>query len=77
MRSAKDSNGRLANVFVQRYEDERVEVATAAWAEQRVLDGGQTQLVVLHDGERVEGVPRPGRFSAHPLRRARNSGRRS
>jgi lipopolysaccharide export system permease protein len=52
-----DSSGRLANVFVQRYEDERVEVATAAWAEQRVLDGGQTQLIVLHDGERVEGVP--------------------
>ena len=53
----KDSNGRLANVFVQRYVDERIEVATAAWAEQRVLDGGQTQLIVLHDGERVEGVP--------------------
>lgn len=52
-----DSNGRLANVFVQRYVNERVEVATAAWAEQRVLDGGQTQLIVLHDGERVEGVP--------------------
>ena len=53
----KDSNGRLANVFVQRNVDDRVEVATAAWAEQRVLDGGQTQLIVLHDGERVEGVP--------------------
>ena len=53
----KDANGRLANVFVQRYENDRVEVATAAWAEQRVLDGGQTQIVVLHDGERVEGVP--------------------
>lgn len=52
-----DSSGRLTNVFVQRYEDDRVEVATAAWAEQRVLDGGQTQIVVLHDGERVEGVP--------------------
>lgn len=52
-----DADGRLANVFVQRYVDDRVEVATAAWAEQRVLDGGQTQLVVLHDGERIEGVP--------------------
>ncbi len=58
----KDSNGRLANVFVQRYVDDRVEVATAAWAEQRVLDGGQTQLVVLHDGERVEGVPGQSEF---------------
>ncbi len=52
-----DPGGRLANVFVQRYVDERVEVVTAAWAEQRVLDGGQTQLIVLHDGERIEGVP--------------------
>jgi lipopolysaccharide export system permease protein len=53
----KDSDGKLANVFVQRYVDDRVEVATAAWAEHRVLDGGHTQLVVLHDGERVEGIP--------------------
>ncbi|MGB5132184.1 MAG: LPS export ABC transporter permease LptF [Steroidobacteraceae bacterium] len=51
------ADGRLVNVFVQRYVDDRVEVATAAWAEQRVLDEGQTQIVVLHDGERVEGVP--------------------
>jgi lipopolysaccharide export system permease protein len=58
----RDSNGRLANVFVQRYVDHRVEVATAAWAEQRVLDGGQTQLIVLHDGERVEGVPGQAEF---------------
>jgi lipopolysaccharide export system permease protein len=53
----KSSDGRLVNVFVQRYAGDRVEVATAAWAEQRVLDGGRTQLVVLHDGERIEGVP--------------------
>jgi lipopolysaccharide export system permease protein len=50
-------DGRLLNVFVQRHAGDRVEVATAAWAEQRVLDGGRTQMVVLHDGERVEGVP--------------------
>ena len=53
----KGDDGRLANVFVQRYVEDRVEVATAAWAEQRILDGGRTQLVVLHDGERIEGVP--------------------
>ena len=53
----KDPSGRLANVFVQRYENNRVEVATASWAEQRISDGGRTQIVVLHDGERVEGVP--------------------
>ena len=57
----KDASGRLANVFVQRYVDNRIEVATAAWAEQRVLDG-RTQLVVLHDGERVEGVPGKAEF---------------
>ena len=50
-------DGRLINVFVQRHVGDRVEVATAAWAEQRVLDGGRTQMVVLHDGERIEGVP--------------------
>ncbi|MBX3704476.1 MAG: LPS export ABC transporter permease LptF [Steroidobacteraceae bacterium] len=64
--------GRLENVFVQRLAGERVEVATAAWAEHRVLDGGSTQLVVLHDGERVEGVPgQPGfrriRFVEHGI----------
>jgi lipopolysaccharide export system permease protein len=58
----KDANGRLTNVFVQRQVGERIEVATAAWAEQRVLDGGQTQIVVLHDGERVEGVPGQANF---------------
>jgi lipopolysaccharide export system permease protein len=58
----KNAEGRLVNVFVQRYADDRVEVATAAWAEQRVLDGGRTQLVVLHDGERIEGVPGQANF---------------
>lgn len=51
------SDGRLVNIFMQRLADDRVEVATAAWAEQRVMQGGRTQLVVLHDGERIEGVP--------------------
>ena len=57
-----DASGRLANVFVQRYVDDRIEVATADWAEQRVQDGGRTQLIVLHDGERVEGVPGKAEF---------------
>ncbi len=66
------SDGRLLNVFMQRYAGDRVEVATAAWAEQRVLDGGRTQMVVLHDGERVEGVPgranfRRIRFAEHGI----------
>ncbi|HEY5559513.1 MAG TPA: LPS export ABC transporter permease LptF [Steroidobacteraceae bacterium] len=58
----KGPDGRLVNVFVQRYAGDRVEVATAAWAEQRVLNEGRTQLVVLHDGERIEGVPGQANF---------------
>ncbi|MGH8250357.1 MAG: LPS export ABC transporter permease LptF [Steroidobacteraceae bacterium] len=56
------ADGRLIHVFVQRHEGDRVEVATAAWAEQRVLDEGRTQIVVLHDGERIEGVPGQANF---------------
>lgn len=52
-----DANGRLVNIFMQRLAGDRVEIATAAWAEQRVMQGGRTQMVVLHDGERIEGVP--------------------
>lgn len=64
--------GRLADVFVQRYVDGRVEIATAARAEQQVLNGGRTQLVVLYDGERSEGVPgqadfRRIRFAEHGI----------
>ncbi len=55
-------DGKLINVFMQRYDGDRIEVATAAWAEQRLLDGGRTQLVVLHDGERIEGVPGQASF---------------
>ncbi len=55
-------DGRLVNIFMQRLADDRVEVATAAWAEQRVLHGGRTQMVVLHDGERIEGVPGQANF---------------
>jgi lipopolysaccharide export system permease protein len=57
---------------MQHLADDRVEIATAAWAEQRMLDGGRTQLVVLHDGERIEGVPgeasfRRIRFAEHGI----------
>ena len=63
---------RLASVFVQRSVGDRVEVATAAWAEQQMLDGGRTQMVILHDGERIEGVPghadfRRIRFAEHGI----------
>jgi lipopolysaccharide export system permease protein len=66
------SDGRLINVFTQHLAGDRVEVATAAWAEQQFLDGGRTQIVVLHDGERIEGVPgqatfRRIRFAEHGI----------
>jgi lipopolysaccharide export system permease protein len=56
------TGGRLINVFTQHLTGDRVEVATAAWAEHRILNGGRTQIVVLHDGERVEGVPGQANF---------------
>ncbi|MGH8197634.1 MAG: LPS export ABC transporter permease LptF [Steroidobacteraceae bacterium] len=56
------SDGRLINIFMQHHAGDRVEVATAAWAEQQVLHGGRTQIVVLHDGERIEGVPGQANF---------------
>lgn len=55
-------DGRLIHVFMQHMNGDRVEIATAAWAEQRVLPGGRTQVVVLHDGERIEGVPGQANF---------------
>jgi len=56
------ADGRLINIFMQHHAGDRVEVATAAWAEQQVLHGGRTQIVVLHDGERIEGVPGQANF---------------
>jgi lipopolysaccharide export system permease protein len=66
------ADGRLIHVFMQHLAGDRIEVATAAWAEQRVLQGGRTQIVVLHDGERIEGVPgqtafRRIRFAEHGI----------
>ncbi len=66
------ADGRLIHVFMQHLAGDRIEVATAAWAEQRMLAGGRTQVVVLHDGERIEGVPgqagfRRIRFSEHGI----------
>ena len=66
------ADGRLIHVFMQHNAGERIEVATAAWAEQRVLQGGRTQIVVLHDGERIEGIPgqagfRRIRFAEHGI----------
>jgi lipopolysaccharide export system permease protein len=66
------ADGRLIHVFMQHHAGDRIEVATAAWAEQRMLQGGRTQIVVLHDGERIEGIPgqagfRRIRFAEHGI----------
>jgi lipopolysaccharide export system permease protein len=49
-------NGQLEGVFVQRRDDDRVEIAVADRAEQRGA-GQSEQLFVLYDGRRYEGVP--------------------
>ncbi|HSN70572.1 MAG TPA: LPS export ABC transporter permease LptF [Steroidobacteraceae bacterium] len=56
-----DANGVLYNVFVQRTVGDRVEIATAARAEQRGA-GEADQTFILYDGERYEGVPGEGEF---------------
>ena len=55
-------DGTLGDVFVQRQVDDRVEIAVAASAEQRMLEGGRAQLLILRDGERYEGVPGQAEF---------------
>jgi len=61
------ADGRLIHIFTQHHAGDRIEVATAAWAEQRVLAGGRTQIVVLHDGERIEGKPSRELFGSSEL----------
>ena len=56
-----DTNGVLYNVFVQRNVGERVEIATAARAEQRGA-GEADQTFILYEGERYEGVPGQAQF---------------
>jgi lipopolysaccharide export system permease protein len=48
--------GRLEGVFVQRRDEDRIEIAVAERAEQRGA-GQAEQLFVLFDGRRYEGVP--------------------
>ncbi len=67
-----DAAGTLYNVFLQRQVGDRVEVATAARAVHRIEEGGRLHVVVLYDGERLEGVPgeagfRRLRFAEHGI----------
>ena len=52
-----DAQGALQDVFIQRRDGERVEVAVAASGRQRVADDGNQRVIVLRDGRRYFGVP--------------------
>jgi lipopolysaccharide export system permease protein len=55
-------DGALENVFVQRAQDARVEVALAARATREMSADGMSQIITLYDGERFEGVPGSTQF---------------
>jgi lipopolysaccharide export system permease protein len=50
-------DGTLANVFIERDRDGRVEVTLARRARHAVSPDGQSFTITLYDGERYEGVP--------------------
>ncbi len=54
---ANDPDGTLRRVFVERQQDEHVEIVLAERARHVVEDGGARHLLVLYDGERYEGAP--------------------
>jgi lipopolysaccharide export system permease protein len=56
-----DASGVLHNVFVERTVEEKLEIVTAARAEQRGA-GQPEQTFILYDGERYEGTPGKGDF---------------
>jgi lipopolysaccharide export system permease protein len=67
-----DAAGVLYNVFIERRDGDKVEVAVASRAVHRVEDEGRLHVVVLYDGERYEGVPgeptfRKMRFAEHGI----------
>jgi lipopolysaccharide export system permease protein len=57
-----DADGTLANVFVERSRDNRVEVALALRARHTVGADGMTHTITLYEGERFEGTPGSPRF---------------
>jgi lipopolysaccharide export system permease protein len=57
-----NEDGTLANVFVERDRDGRVEVALAQRARHSVSPDGLTHTITLYDGERFEGTPGSPRF---------------
>lgn len=51
------ADGTLENVFVERTQQARVEVALAARATHAMSADGLSHVITLYDGERFEGVP--------------------
>jgi lipopolysaccharide export system permease protein len=67
-----DDAGVLYNVFIERREGDKVEIAVASRAVHRIEDEGRLHVVVLYDGERYDGVPgeptfRKLRFAEHGI----------
>jgi len=61
---AEDVNpdGTLGNVFIERNQGTRVEVAVAERARHAVTPDGMTHTITLYDGERFEGIPGSPQF---------------
>jgi lipopolysaccharide export system permease protein len=57
-----NEDGTLANVFVERDREGRVEVALARSARHSVSPDGLTHTITLYEGERFEGTPGSPRF---------------
>jgi lipopolysaccharide export system permease protein len=67
-----DDAGVLYNVFIERREGEKVEIAVASRAIHRIEEDGRLHVIVLFDGERYDGVPgeanfRKLRFAEHGI----------
>jgi lipopolysaccharide export system permease protein len=67
-----DDAGTLYNVFIERREGEKVEIAVASRAIHRIEEDGRLHVIVLFDGERYDGVPgettfRKLRFAEHGI----------
>ncbi len=52
-----DEDGTLLEVFIQRRQGERVELAVAARGEQRPTPDGEGRELILYDGRRYTGIP--------------------
>ena len=58
----ENRDGTLANVFIERTHEGRVEVALAGRASHAMAPDGRTVTITLYDGERFDGVPGSAQF---------------